>query len=109
VFTLSSLLLFISSSILLILAPGPDIVFTITQGITNGRKAGFFTAMGLCFGNSIHTLAAAFGLSVIFKTSELAFILLKTFGAIYLFFLAYKAIKHRNDPLVGSIGYFAGS
>ncbi len=101
-FSLSVLLLFITSSILLILAPGPDIIFAITQGITNGRKAGFFTAMGLSLGNSVHTLAAAFGLSIIFKTSEIAFILFKTFGACYLFFLAYKAIKHRNDPLVVS-------
>lgn len=103
-FSLSALLLFITSSILLILAPGPDIVFTITQGITNGRKAGFFTAMGLCLGNSVHTMAAAFGLSVIFKTSEVAFVLFKTLGALYLFYLAFKAIKHRNDPLALNTG-----
>lgn len=96
------MLLFITSSILLILASGPDIVFTITQGITNGRKAGFITAIGLCLGNSVHTMAAAFGLSVIFKTSELAFVLFKTFGALYLFYLVLKAIKHRNDPLVAN-------
>lgn len=99
-FSLSVLLLFISSSILLILAPGPDIIFAVTQGITNGRKAGFFTAMGLCLGNAVHTLAAAFGLSIIFRTSEVAFLLFKTFGALYLFYLAYKAVKHRNDQLV---------
>lgn len=99
-FTTSTLLLFITASILLILAPGPDIIFTITQGITNGRKAGFFTAIGLCLGNSVHTMAAAFGLSVIFKTSQVAFVLFKTLGALYLFYLAYQAIKHRNDPLV---------
>lgn len=98
-FSLSVLLMFIGSSILLILAPGPDIIFAVTQGITNGRKAGFLTAMGLCLGNAVHTLAAAFGLSIIFKTSEVAFLLFKTFGAVYLFYLAYKAIKHRNDPL----------
>lgn len=98
-FSLSALLLFVTSSILLILAPGPDIVFAITQGLTNGRKAGFFTAMGLCLGNSVHTMAAALGLSVIFKTSEVAFVLFKTLGALYLFYLAFKAVKHRNDPL----------
>lgn len=47
-------------------------------------------------------MAAAFGLSVIFKTSELAFVLFKTFGALYLFYLVLKAIKHRNDPLVAN-------
>lgn len=98
-FSLPSLLLFITSSILLILAPGPDIIFAITQGITNGRKAGLFTALGLSLGNSVHTLAAACGLSIIFKTSAVAFVLFKTLGAIYLFYLAYKAFKHRNDAL----------
>ena len=98
-FSLSALLLFITSSILLILAPGPDIIFVVTQGITNGKKAGFFTAIGLCLGNSVHTLAAAFGLSIIFKTSEVAFVIFKTLGAFYLFYLAFKAIKHRNDTL----------
>lgn len=99
-FSLSALLLFVTSSILLILAPGPDIIFVITQGISNGRKAGFLTALGLCFGNSVHTIAAAFGLSVIFRTSEMAFMLFKILGGLYLFYLAFKAIKHRNDPIV---------
>jgi threonine/homoserine/homoserine lactone efflux protein len=101
-FSFPALLLFISASILLILAPGPDIIFLITQGITNGKKAGFFTAIGLSLGNAVHTMAAAFGLSVIFKTSEIAFMIFKIFGAIYLFYLAFKAIKHRNDSLVVS-------
>lgn len=99
-FTLTSLLAFIGSSILLILAPGPDIIFTITQGITKGRKTGLLTALGLTFGNSVHTVAAALGLSIIFKTSAIAFVVFKILGGAYLFYLAYKSIKHRKDPLV---------
>jgi len=98
-FTLTTLLAFIGASILLILAPGPDILFVITQGISNGRKAGFFTALGLAFGNSIHTIGAALGVSIIFKTSPIAFTAFKILGAGYLFYLAYKAIKHRNDKV----------
>lgn len=101
-FTLSNYILFITSSVLLILAPGPDIIFTITQGVTNGKKAGVFSAIGLSLGNLVHTFAAAFGLSVIFKTSTVAFTLFKIFGAAYLFYLAYKAIKHRNEPLIAN-------
>lgn len=99
-FSTASLLMFIGSAILLILAPGPDIIFTLTQGITKGRKTALLTAMGLTLGNSVHTVAAALGLSIIFKTSAVAFTVFKTFGAVYLFFLAYKSIKHRKDPLV---------
>jgi threonine/homoserine/homoserine lactone efflux protein len=45
----------------------------------------------------IHTTAAALGISVIFQTSALAFSLVKYAGALYLFYLAYQAFKHRNE------------
>jgi len=96
-FTLSNLALFAGSSILLILAPGPDIIFTITQGVSNGKRAGVLTALGLAAGNIIHTLAAAFGVSIIFKTSQAAFIAFKTLGALYLFYLAIMAVRRRRD------------
>ena len=93
----SELFLFIISSILIILAPGPDIIFTLTQGISRGRKAGILTAFGLGLGNSVHTIAAALGISLLFKTSTIAFNIFKILGALYLFYLAYQSIKHRND------------
>ena len=97
--SVSNLLPFLISSILIILAPGPDIIFTLTQGITRGRKAGILTALGLSLGNSVHTIAAALGISLIFETSTIAFNIFKILGALYLFYLAYKSIKHRNDKL----------
>lgn len=89
--------LFIPASLLLIVAPGPDILFVVAQGVSSGKRAGFFTALGLAFGNSVHTMAAALGVSLIFKTSVVAFTVFKVAGALYLFYLAYKAIKHRKD------------
>lgn len=94
---LGMLTLFIPASLLLIIAPGPDILFVVAQGVSSGKRAGFFTALGLAFGNSVHTLAAALGVSLIFKTSVIAFTVFKVAGALYLFYLAYKAIKHRKD------------
>ncbi|MGC5325070.1 LysE family translocator [Brevibacillus sp. SYSU BS000544] len=98
-FTVTSILLFIGASILLILAPGPDLLFTLTQGMTNGRRAGISTALGLSLGNIVHTLAAILGLSLIIKTSALAFTIFKILGAGYLFYLTYQVIKHRKDPI----------
>ncbi len=98
-FATSELIIFIGSSIVFTVAPGPDVLFTITQGITKGRKAGVMTAMGLGLGNTVHTAAAALGLSVIFRTSEIAFFTFKVFGAAYLFYLAYKTIRHRNEAV----------
>lgn len=90
---LSTLLLFISASVVLTLAPGPDIVFLITQGVTKGRRAGFATAMGLASGCLVHTLGAALGVSVIFRTSALAFQALKIAGVVYLLYLAWKILR----------------
>lgn len=98
-FTITSLLLFMGSAILLILVPGPDLIFAVTQGITSGKRAGVLTAVGLSLGNVIHTLAAALGLSLIIKTSAVAFTIFKVGGALYLFYLAYKSIKHRKDSI----------
>ncbi|WP_342046053.1 LysE family translocator [Bacillus sp. OTU530] len=98
-FDAATILLFIGTSIILIVIPGPDLIFTITQGMTNGRKAGIVTAMGLSLGNIVHTLAAALGLSLIIKTSAVVFTIFKSLGAIYLFYLAFQAIKHRKEAI----------
>jgi threonine/homoserine/homoserine lactone efflux protein len=75
--TIAQIILFIGASTLLILAPGPDVIFTITQGLSNGKRAGFLTAVGLALGNGVHTLLAAFGISIIFKTSTKAYLIFK--------------------------------
>ncbi len=77
--------LFLMSSILLTLAPGPDILFTITQGISQGKKAGVLTALGLASGNIIHISLATLGVSVLFKTNATLFLIFKSAGAFYLF------------------------
>ncbi|UQZ36864.1 LysE family translocator [Paenibacillus sp. PK3_47] len=94
--TAANLWLFIGTSIILIMIPGPDLIFTLTQGIANGRRAGVVTALGLSAGNTVHTIAAALGLSLIFQTSAIAFTIFKISGALYLFYLAYKSVKYRK-------------
>jgi len=96
---ISSLLSFIIVSMLLTLAPGPDIVYVITQSITTGKKAGIATSLGLCTGLIVHTTAAAFGISQIFRHSELAFNVLKYAGAIYMFYLAWQAFREKNTSI----------
>lgn len=88
----ANLAVFLGASFLLIIAPGPDIVFLITQGLNAGRKAGLITALGLSAGNLVHTLGAALGISVIFQTSAFAFQALKFAGVGYLWYLAWKTL-----------------
>ncbi len=87
---------FIIASLLLIITPGPDIIFLITQSLNNGSKAGFLTALGLASGNLVHTAAAALGISLIIQTSEIAFTSLKYIGVGYLLYLAYQMLTSNN-------------
>ncbi|MES9845624.1 MAG: LysE family translocator [Candidatus Sedimenticola sp. PURPLELP] len=92
-----TLLLFLTSSTLLALAPGPDNLFVLAQSMANGAKAGIIITLGLCTGLLVHTTAVAFGLAVIFQTSALAFTILKFLGAAYLLYLAWQALRPHHD------------
>lgn len=81
-------LTFLGASVALTLSPGPDNLFIISQGITRGRTVAVATAWGMVSGVTVHTLAAAFGISTVFYSSALAFDMVKTLGAAYLLYLA---------------------
>jgi len=93
---LTNLLAFTIASILLTLAPGPDILYVIAQSISSGKRAGIITALGLCTGLIFHTTAASFGVSELFRQSPLAFNLVKYAGAAYLFWLAWQAFREKG-------------
>ncbi len=100
--TASTVFYFLGASIALTLAPGPDNLFVMSQGITRGRRPAIITALGMCSGITVHTIAAAFGLSAIFYTSALAFNLVKYAGAAYLLYLAYRTIKNHSTIAVAT-------
>lgn len=90
---------FLGASILLTVMPGPDNLFVLTESITKGQKNGIAISIGLCLGVLVHTLAAATGLSIIIKNSDLAFSIIKYLGAAYLFYLAYLSTKDEQPTL----------
>ncbi|ABR55503.1 Lysine exporter protein (LYSE/YGGA) [Methanococcus vannielii SB] len=92
----SNLFYFISTSIVLTLLPGPDILFVTVQSISNGKKAGILTAFGLCTGLIMHTIAASVGISAIIYNSALGFSLVKYVGAAYLIYLSINALFEKN-------------
>lgn len=83
--------LFVGVSWALILAPGPDMLYVITRGMAHGRKAGIVSAFGVICGILVHTTATALGLTLIFRTSATAFLIVKFAGAMYLIYLGVKA------------------
>jgi threonine/homoserine/homoserine lactone efflux protein len=92
----SNLALFIAASWILIITPGPDMIYVITRGISQGRKAGVISAIGVTLGIFVHTTFAAFGLAIILKTSVMAFFAVKFVGAGYLIYLGIKALKDKT-------------
>jgi threonine/homoserine/homoserine lactone efflux protein len=94
--TAYSLCVYLGACMALTVAPGPDNIFVGTQGLTRGRKAAIVTALGMCSGISVHTTAAALGISAIFYSSAVAFNMVKYAGALYLLYLAVKTVRNRS-------------
>ncbi|NMC72832.1 MAG: LysE family translocator [Geobacteraceae bacterium] len=101
--TASTLFYFLGASVALTIAPGPDNTFVVAQGISRGRKAAIVTALGMCSGVSVHTTAAALGISALLYSSATAFQVLKFAGAGYLLFLAWKSLKEERILLPSSV------
>jgi threonine/homoserine/homoserine lactone efflux protein len=89
--------LFVAASWALIIVPGPDMLYVITRGMSQGRKAGLLSALGVTLGILVHTVFAAFGLAVLLQTSALAFLVVKYVGALYLIYLGFKALKDKSS------------
>jgi len=82
--------------VLIVLAPGPDIVLSIARGLSQGRLAATLSGLGAGTGILFHALAAAFGLALLIQTSAMAFLAIKLVGAAYLVWLGAKAVLYRN-------------
>ncbi len=84
---------FLTASILLTLAPGPDILYLLTKSLSDGAKAGIILACGLVSGIVFHTTLVMLGVAAFIQSSATAMSLLKVFGAAYLLFLAFGAFQ----------------
>ncbi len=93
---------FVLSSVLLNLTPGSDTIYVLSRSAVGGRRKGIASALGICTGILIHTLLAAFGLSVILSTSAVAFNIMKIFGAGYLIFMGIKTLISKSSVLMVS-------
>ncbi len=93
----SNFALFFAASWILIITPGPDMVYVITRGVSQGRRAGIVSAAGVTLGILVHTFFAACGLAIILRTSAMAFLLVKLAGAVYLIYLGIRAFIENSD------------
>lgn len=107
--TLHNYLLFVFASILLVLMPGPDMVYMLARCIAQGRKAGVLAALGFNLGGFVHLTGAVLGLSAILASSSAAFTVVKWLGAAYLVYLGIGALRSRQaNPAVAAAGALPG-
>ena len=91
----SSLLVFLLAALVLLLIPGPAVLYIVTRSVAQGRKAGMASVLGIELATLCHSMAAAFGLSAILLASALAFDVVKYLGAAYLVYLGIRTILSR--------------
>ena len=80
---------FLITSLVVVLIPGTGVLYTVSTGLTRGRRASVFAAFGCTLGILPHLFATVLGLAAVMHASALAFQLLKFAGVAYLFYLAY--------------------
>lgn len=85
--------LFALAAFVLVISPGPNMIYLISRTITQGRKAGLTSLAGVICGFLFHILMVSFGLTAVLFAVPDAYIVLKTLGTFYLLYLAYQAIK----------------
>ena len=78
---------------ILAISPGPDNIYVLMQSVTNGIKHGLSTTTGLISGCLVHTTLLAFGVSALIQENDSVYLTIKLFGALYLFYLAFRAFK----------------
>ena len=90
---LQDLLIFAAAALLMVLTPGPNMIYLISRSICQGRRAGVTSLLGVVGGFFVHMFAAAAGLTAVFLAVPMAYEVLKWAGALYLLWLAWQALK----------------
>lgn len=86
---------FLTTSLIVVLIPGTGVIFTVSTGIIQGRKASVFAAIGCTAGIVPHLLATVLGLAAVLHTSAVAFQALKFAGVAYLLYIAYATWRDK--------------
>jgi threonine/homoserine/homoserine lactone efflux protein len=89
---LAHLSLFLLASVVLLLTPGPAVLYIIARSVDQGRRAGLVSVCSIEAGNFLHVVAATLGLSALLLSSALAFSIVKYLGAAYLIYLGLRKL-----------------
>jgi threonine/homoserine/homoserine lactone efflux protein len=104
-FDMTRFFLFLTSAVLLAIAPGPGMLYVLARSLAGGKREGVLSAIGTFLGGMVHVFAAALGVSIVLAKSAVAFATVKYVGAAYLCFLGVRMImdarreKGNNDDV----------
>ncbi|MEV0480941.1 LysE family translocator [Streptomyces sp. NPDC050508] len=90
-------LAFAAMSLLVIVIPGPSVLFVIGRALAHGRRTAVATALGNVFGSYVLVTAVAFGIGSLVERSVTIYLTVKLAGAAYLVYLGVQAFRHRKD------------
>lgn len=96
----SQVITFALVSLLMVLTPGPNMIYLISRSISQGRLAGLISLAGVALGFVFYMLCAAFGITSFVVAIPYAYDAIRMAGAVYLLYLAYKTIRSQTTILV---------
>jgi threonine/homoserine/homoserine lactone efflux protein len=90
---------FAAASFILLIIPGPAVLYIVNHSVSDGRRTGLSAVAGITIGNSVHAIAAAVGLSAVLATSAVAFNAVKWLGAAYLVYVGVRTLMKPPSAL----------
>ncbi len=93
---INELLVFAFASFIMVLSPGPNMIYLISRSLSQGKQAGIISLFGVICGFLFHILMVSFGLTAIFFAVPYAFVVVKFLGVTYLIYLAYTTVNSRK-------------
>lgn len=91
--TVSALVGIVAVSLVMVLTPGPNMIYLVSRSVTQGVRAGLISLMGVGAGFLIYLITAATGIAAVFTLVPTLFTAIKLAGAVYLLWLAWKTIR----------------
>ncbi|MFG3435718.1 LysE family translocator [Nonomuraea sp. NPDC047897] len=89
--------LFLLTTLVAMLTPGPDMLFVLGCGMRGGPRAGLLATAGVAASEAIHVAVAAAGLAALFAAAPIAFTVVRIVGAAYLIYLGVQLIRRRGE------------
>lgn len=95
----NDVIFFALAALVMVLTPGPNMIYLISRSISQGKSAGIVSLAGVIFGFLFHIIMVSLGLTAILFAVPYAYAVLKFTGAAYLLYLAYKALRSNGKNI----------